>query len=111
MRVAKTEELKGFAMGPMTLRPFAGEGLMAVRVEAPKGSRAPAHSHPHEQMTLVVSGRLRFRVGEEWREVGPMEVVHIPSGLEHEAEMLEDSLFFDLFHPVREDFLKRVEGA
>lgn len=111
MRVAKTEELKCFAMGPMTLRPFAGEGLMAVRVEAPKGSRAPAHSHSHEQMTLVVSGRLRFRVGEEWREVGPMEVVHIPSGLEHEAEVMEDSLFFDLFHPVREDFLKKVEGA
>lgn len=111
MRVAKTEALKGFAMGPMTLRPFAGEGLMAVRVEAPKESRAPAHSHSHEQMTLVVSGRLRFRVGEEWREVGPMEVVHIPSGLEHEAEVLEDSLFFDLFHPVREDFLKKVEGA
>lgn len=111
MRVAKTEALKGFAMGPITLRPFAGEGLMAVRVEAPKGSRAPAHSHSHEQMTLVVSGRLRFRVGEEWREVGPMEVVHIPSGLEHEAEVLEDSLFFDLFHPVREDFLKKVEGA
>lgn len=48
MRVAKTEALKGFAMGPITLRPFAGEGLMAVRVEAPKGSRAPAHSHSHE---------------------------------------------------------------
>jgi quercetin dioxygenase-like cupin family protein len=92
MRVAKTEELEGFAMGPMTLRPFAGEGLMAVRVEAPKG----AHSHPHEQVTLVVSGRLRFRVGAEWREVGPMEVVHIPGGVEHEAEVLEDSLFFDL---------------
>ncbi len=88
MRVAKTEELEGFAMGPMTLRPFAGKGLMAVRVEGPKGAQAPAHSHPQEQMTLVVSGRLRFRVGAEWREVGPMEAVHIPGGVEHEAEVL-----------------------
>jgi len=39
-----------------------------------------------------------------------MEVVHIPGGMEHEAEVLEDSLFFDLFHPVREHFLKKVEG-
>ncbi|WP_243095093.1 cupin domain-containing protein [Thermus thalpophilus] len=109
MRVGKTWALKGFALGPMTLRPFAGERLMAVRVEAPAGARAPAHSHPHEQMTLVVSGRLRFRVGEEWREVGPMEVVHIPPGMEHEAEVLEEAVFFDLFHPVREDFLRRVE--
>ncbi|BBL83382.1 hypothetical protein TthAA37_21770 (plasmid) [Thermus thermophilus] len=30
MKAAKTEALKGFAMGPMTLRPFAGEGLVAV---------------------------------------------------------------------------------
>jgi quercetin dioxygenase-like cupin family protein len=94
MRVAKTEELEGFAMGPMTLRPFAGEELMAVRVEVPKG--APAHSHPQEQMTPVISGRMRFRVGSEWREVGPMEAVHIPGGVEHETEVLEDSLFFDL---------------
>jgi quercetin dioxygenase-like cupin family protein len=88
MRVAKTEELEGFAMGPMTLRPFAGEGLMVVRVEAPKGAQAPAHSHPQEQMTLVVSGWLRFRVGAEWPEVGPMEAVRISGGMEHEAEVL-----------------------
>jgi quercetin dioxygenase-like cupin family protein len=109
VKLAKTGDLKGFIMGSMTLRPFAGEKLMAVRVEAPKRSLAPAHSHPHEQMTLVIQGRLRFRVGDEWREVGPLEILHIPSEVEHEAEVLEDTLFFDLFHPVREDFLKRVE--
>ncbi len=36
---------------------------MAVRVKVPRGSHVPAHSHPHEQMTLEVSGQLRFRVG------------------------------------------------
>lgn len=30
MKAAKTEALKGLAMGPMALRPFAGEGLVAV---------------------------------------------------------------------------------
>ncbi len=30
MKAAKTETLKGLAMGLMALRPFAGEGLVAV---------------------------------------------------------------------------------
>ncbi|RMD81127.1 MAG: cupin domain-containing protein, partial [Chloroflexi bacterium] len=53
----------------------------------------------------------RFRVGDEWQELGPMDIVHIPGGVEHEAIMEEDSLFFDLFHPVRTDFLERQEAA
>lgn len=108
MKAVQTETLKSFSMGGLTLRPFAGEELMVVRVESKQGAIAPAHAHPHEQMTLVLSGRIRFRIGNEERVVGPGEVVHIPSGVEHEAEMLEDGLFFDIFHPVREDFLRKV---
>ncbi len=111
MKSAQTSEIKGFAIADLTLRPFAGDELMAVRIEAPKGAIAPAHSHPHEQMTLVVKGRLRFRVGAEWRELGPLDIVHIPGGIEHEAIMEEDALFFDIFHPVRADLLQRQAEA
>lgn len=96
-------------MGQLTLRPFAGDKLMVVRVEAPKGGIAPGHAHPHEQLTLILSGRVRFRIGNEEKVLGPGEAIHIPSGEEHEAEMLEDAVFFDIFHPVREDFLREVE--
>lgn len=108
MKAAYTGELNGFSLGSITLRPFAGDSLMVVRVEARRGSIAPSHSHPHEQMSLIYCGRVRFRVGTEERVLGPGDVVHIPSGVEHEAEILEDSVFFDLFHPVREDFLLKV---
>lgn len=111
MKAVQTETLKSFSMGRLTLRPFAGENLMVVRVEAPEGAVAPGHAHPHEQITVILSGRVRFRIGNEERVLGPGEAVQIPSGVEHEVEMLEDSLFFDIFHPVREDFLKEVEGA
>jgi len=111
MHAVQTADIKSFLIGSMKLRPFTGNELMAVRVEAPKGATAPAHSHPHEQMTLVISGRVRFRVGDEWRELGPMEIVHIPGGVEHEAVMGEDSIFFDLFHPVRADFIQRQAEA
>lgn len=105
---ADSRTLDGFDMGSFTLRPFAGEHLMVVRVDGPAGSHAPAHAHPHEQMCVVVNGRLRFRIGDEETQAGPGDVLHIPSGVEHEAEVLEDAVFFDVFHPVRADFLEKV---
>lgn len=110
MMVKHTDTLQGFPMSGLTLRPFAGEKLMLVRVEGGKGSLAPRHSHPHEQISLVVTGKVRFRMMGEERELGPGEAVHIPGGIEHEALVIEDLLMFDIFHPVREDFRDLVAG-
>lgn len=99
------------SMGPLVLRPFAGEQLMVVRVEGEAGSVAPGHSHPHEQITLVEKGKLSFVVGGEEMEVRAGEILHIPSGVEHEAELLEDAVFYDIFHPVRQDLLEKVKAA
>jgi quercetin dioxygenase-like cupin family protein len=97
--------------GAFTLRPFAGDQLMLVRVEAPAGAKTPPHAHPQEPMCLVSSGRLRFRIGDEERMLGPFEAIHIPSGMEHEAGALEAVVFYDLFHPVREDYLEWVAAS
>lgn len=98
-------------MGELTLRPFAGERLMVVRVEGKAGTVAPTHSHPHEQIVILERGSVRFRLDGQVLELGPGEILHIPSGAEHEAELLEDSVFYDIFHPVREDFLEKVRDC
>jgi quercetin dioxygenase-like cupin family protein len=97
--------------GAFTLRPFAGDRLMLVRVEAPAGAKTPPHAHPQEPMCLVSSGRLRFRIGDAERMLGPFEAIHIPSGMEHEAGALEAVVFYDIFHPVREDYLEWVAAS
>jgi quercetin dioxygenase-like cupin family protein len=104
MKVAQTATAKSLSLGAVTLRPFAGDNLMVVRIEAPEGAFAPAHSHPHEQMSLVISGRVSFRLLGEERVLGAGEVVHLPSGVEHEARFLEETLMYDVFSPVRDDF-------
>lgn len=98
-------------MGPLTLRPFAGDNLMVVRVEGEAGSLAPAHGHPHEQITLVEKGRLRFTIDNEEVEVEAGDVLHIPSEAQHEAELLEDAVFYDIFHPVRRDLLDKLQES
>jgi quercetin dioxygenase-like cupin family protein len=108
---ADSRTLDGFPMGGFTLRPFGGDELMVVRVDGPAGSLAAAHAHPHEQMCVIVEGRVRFRIGDEETEAGPGDVLHIPSGVEHEAEVLEDTVFFDVFHPIRADFLEKIAAS
>lgn len=109
-KYVQSASLKGLEVPGAVLRPFAGEHLMLLRAEGKAGAPLTAHAHPHEQITLVVSGRLRMRVGEEWLELGAGDLVHVPSNVEHEVVFLEDSVVFDAFHPVRQDLLERLEA-
>lgn len=83
-----------------------GERLMVCRLRfAPKVVTA-VHSHPHEQITLVERGRVQFFVAGEPIIASAGDVLHFPSNVEHGATMLdEEVVLFDIFTPVREDFL------
>ena len=83
-----------------------GRGLMLCRFRFAQLLVTPEHSHPHEQMSLVVRGRVRFYIEGEERVAGPGDVLHFPPGCWHGATMLEEEVeLIDIFSPVREDFL------
>lgn len=63
------------------------------------------HDHPHVQSTFVQSGRFRYILGEEEREIGPGESLVIPSGLPHGCVCIEPGTLIDCFTPRRDDFL------
>ncbi len=85
-----------------------GERMMVSRVVLKKGCDVPLHSHDNEQISIIVSGRLRFGLGNpgasdrEELEVGPGEVLHLPGGVPHSALALQDTEVLDLFSPVSE---------
>ena len=83
----------------------SGEREMLVQVYVKRGCLVPMHSHESEQMTYVLQGALKFLVGGEEITVREGEVLHIPSGIEHQAEALEDTFELDLFSPIRTDWL------
>lgn len=88
-------------------RIITGDRMMLTHVYLKKGAVVPTHVHDNEQLTYILEGALRFWVGEEKREVivRAGEVLHIPSGVPHGAEALEDTLDVDVFDPPRADWL------
>ena len=82
---------------------------MLVQIYVKRGCLVPMHAHDSEQMTYVLQGALKFLVGGEEITVREGEVLHIPSGVEHQAEALEDTFELDLFSPVRHDWLDRTD--
>lgn len=85
-----------------------GENIMICRFKFVPFLVTPAHSHPHEQMTLVVQGKAKFIVGDEEKIVSAGDILHFPSNTWHGATMLdEEVVLIDIFSPIREDFLPK----
>lgn len=89
----------------MARRVIGGQNAMLALYTLRKGCQVPPHAHPHEQMSYVLRGRLRFVAGGEEFIVGAGEVLHLPPNVAHQAEALESTLDLDVFSPIREDFL------
>jgi quercetin dioxygenase-like cupin family protein len=88
-----------------------GEQIMMVLNATLPGHTVPIHSHPHEQIGMVYSGRAILCIGDEEREVGPGDFYCIPGGVPHSDTTLGDEPFvmLDVFYPAREDFIARCD--
>ena len=94
-------------------RLITGQDMMLAHVYLKKGAVVPLHSHHNEQITYILEGALRFRVGEGDGEevvVRAGEVLCIPSNVPHQAEALEDTLDVDIFSPPRQDWLDGTDN-
>ena len=80
---------------------ISGEHMHLIRAVYEPGSIYPMHSHPHEQFSLLLSGRIRLTVGEESREIGPGDGWYAPAGVPHGGEILgeEEAVFIDVYSP------------
>lgn len=82
-----------------------GDRQMIAQTYLKRGALVPLHSHPSEQMTYVLQGALRFVVDGEETIVREGEVLHLPSGVHHQSEALEDTFELDVFSPPRTEWL------
>jgi quercetin dioxygenase-like cupin family protein len=82
------------------------ETMTVARIHLAAGAVVPRHEHVNEQVANVVSGRLRFVVGDNEAVLGAGESIALPAHVPHEVEALEDSLVIDVFSPVRDDWVR-----
>lgn len=83
-----------------------GQNIMVCRLRFDPFVVTPAHRHPHEQMTFVMQGKVKFILGSEERTVSAGDILHFPSNHWHGATMMdEEVVLIDIFSPIREDFL------
>jgi quercetin dioxygenase-like cupin family protein len=82
-----------------------GEKTLMTEFRLRKGSVLPRHSHPHEQTGYLVSGRIRLFIGAEEYDAVVGDSWCIPGGVEHGADILEDSVAIEVFSPIRDDYL------
>ena len=85
---------------------FRGEDVMCVMNWLEPGMDTRPHSHPFEQLVLIIQGRVRFHVGDESIEAGPGSMMRIPPNVTHYAEPIGDevALNLDVFAPLRDDY-------
>jgi len=79
--------------------------LMISFVEFEPDAVVEEHSHPHDQMGILIEGQLEFFIGEERRVLALGEMWRIPGGVLHRAVAgPSGAKALDVFHPVREDY-------
>ncbi len=85
---------------------LVGKNMMICRFRFAPFLVTPEHEHPHEQMTIVERGRVRFFIEGKERIASTGDVLHFPPNCWHGATMMDQEVvLIDIFSPVREDFL------
>lgn len=87
------------------IRTMWGDDIMVSVVDLEPGSQVPSHTHPNEQMGMVLEGSMRMVIGGETRDLKQGDVYLAPSNQEHSVTNVE--LFtrvLDIFSPPREDY-------
>jgi len=78
-----------------------GEHMHLIRAVYEPGATYELHSHPYEQFSLLLSGRLLLTVGDETREIGPGDGWYAPADVPHGGKVLGDepAVFIDVYSP------------
>ena len=95
----------------VTAKALFGEGAMLNLVELEPDAVVALHSHPHEQLGIILSGSMTLVVDGADHVLEEMDAYTLPGNVEHEGIAgPQGALVLDVFQPVREDY-RRAAGA
>ena len=80
--------------------------LMAVEVKFDAGAVGSDHSHPHAQISYVLSGEFTYHIEGEARTMLPGDSIVVDGGRVHGCACVKAGTLLDIFAPMREDFVR-----
>ena len=91
---------------------LAGKNMTLSFATLASNTYAPVHSHPHEQMMIVVSGEMDAIVDGKYYRVKPGNVVPIAGDVLHGAQTYDEAVeIIEVFSPARKDFEDKLQQA
>lgn len=105
-RIWKPYEMPARQLAPgVTAKIASGEKLMFSLVALEPNAVVPEHSHPHEQMGMLVSGILELTVAGTLQVLSGNEIYLVPGGVPHKAVAgPAGAVALDAFAPPREEY-------
>jgi len=96
----------------ITTQLVLGKDMTLSFSEVPAGALGAIHSHPHEQMIVVLSGKIDIVIEGKAYRIGVGDVVWVPGNVEHGGMGLDESCrMVEIFTPARKDFEERLRKA
>src|SRR5574341_186910 len=96
-------ESKELAQG-VRFQTFWGENMMMSLLVYAPDTVAPMHSHPQEQVGIIVEGEATFTIGGESRRLRQGEMYIAPGGVQHSVQAhSQGAKVLAVFNPIREE--------
>ncbi|HSL92956.1 MAG TPA: cupin domain-containing protein [Candidatus Limnocylindrales bacterium] len=105
-RVWNPADMKARQLAPgVTAKIASGEKLMFSLVTLDPNAVVPEHSHPHEQMGMMVSGEMELSVAGKTRRLSGNDIYLIPGCVPHKVVTgPSGAMALDAFSPPREEY-------
>lgn len=90
---------------------IAGQNVLISLVESPPGCVFPMHSHPVEQIAIILEGEEDHICGEERFVLKPGDLCIHPPNVMHGGKTKSKGKGIDIFCPPRKDYLEKLKRA
>jgi quercetin dioxygenase-like cupin family protein len=108
MSWARRSEVPPFSPAPgIEVRPVIGDSLMTCWISMEPGAVVVEHSHPNEQLGVVIEGSVTITAAGESREMLTGDAYVVPSNVVHEGIAGADGVVLvETFVPIREEYAR-----
>ena len=100
-----------FAKQKLVCQLVSGEHMHLMHVIYKPGATYKMHSHPWEQFSIMISGKLLLTVGDDTRQIGPGECFYAPATVPHGGKVIgnETLAMIDVYSPAEDEVIEDLK--